>query len=68
MFTTDPEIMKIVLATEFSGYEKGDRFKDSARSVLGEGVFNSDGDMWKYGTVYYICVTSLKILPDSIDP
>ncbi|KZS95587.1 cytochrome P450 monooxygenase pc-1 [Sistotremastrum niveocremeum HHB9708] len=48
MFTTNPEIVKIILATNFPGYEKGRRFKFNMRSVLGDGIFNSDGDIWKF--------------------
>lgn len=47
MFTTDPNIVKTILATDFPGYEKGDQFKFNVKSVLGDGVFNSDGELWK---------------------
>lgn len=46
--TCDPNIIKCVLATEFHNYEKGDIFKQQMASVLGTGVFNSDGEMWKW--------------------
>ncbi|EJD03502.1 cytochrome P450 monooxygenase pc-1 [Fomitiporia mediterranea MF3/22] len=48
IITTEPEHVKAVLATEFENYEKGDVFKDHMRSVLGDGVFNADGDMWRF--------------------
>ncbi|KZS95633.1 cytochrome P450 monooxygenase pc-3 [Sistotremastrum niveocremeum HHB9708] len=48
MFTTDPNIVKTILATDFPGYEKGDQFKFNVKSVLGDGVFNSDGELWKF--------------------
>ncbi|KZT09730.1 cytochrome P450 monooxygenase pc-3 [Laetiporus sulphureus 93-53] len=41
--TCDPAIIKTVLATEFQNYEKGPLFKEQMGSVLGTGVFNSDG-------------------------
>ncbi|KAL1743862.1 cytochrome P450 [Schizophyllum fasciatum] len=47
-FTTCPEHIKLILATDFANYEKGPRFRFNMRSVLGTGVFNSDGDMWKF--------------------
>lgn len=38
-----------MLATDFANYEKGPRFQNAMRSVLGTGVFNSDpGDFWKF--------------------
>jgi len=36
-----------ILATDFDNFEKGWKFRWYAHSVLGTGVFNSDGDMWK---------------------
>ncbi|KAF7303478.1 Cytochrome P450 monooxygenase [Mycena indigotica] len=46
--TTAPEHIKLILATDFNNYVKGERFRYGMRGVLGTGVFNSDGDMWKF--------------------
>ncbi|KAJ2916358.1 hypothetical protein MD484_g4071, partial [Candolleomyces efflorescens] len=48
IFTTSPEHIKLILATDFQNFVKGERFGESMRSVLGTGVFNSDGEMWKF--------------------
>ncbi|KAF9492647.1 cytochrome P450 [Pleurotus eryngii] len=48
MFTTSPEYIKIILATDFANYEKGEEFNSVVASLLGNGVFSSDGDMWKF--------------------
>ncbi|KAI5115359.1 hypothetical protein M0805_009652 [Coniferiporia weirii] len=48
IFTIEPEHIKQVLVTEFSNFEKGSEFMYAAHSVLGVGVFNSDGEMWKF--------------------
>ncbi|KAJ7179786.1 cytochrome P450 monooxygenase pc-1 [Mycena filopes] len=48
IFTTEPEYIKIILATDFTNYVKGDGLRNCMGSVLGTGVFNSDGDMWKF--------------------
>ncbi|KAJ6481097.1 cytochrome P450 monooxygenase pc-1 [Mycena sanguinolenta] len=48
MLTTEPEHIKRILSTEFNNFVKGDRFKNGMRSVLGNGVFNSDGEQWKF--------------------
>ncbi|KAI1789057.1 cytochrome P450 [Ganoderma leucocontextum] len=45
---TDANIVKTILATQFQEFEKGDTFRDTMEDVLGEGVFNADGDMWKF--------------------
>ncbi|KAJ7243965.1 cytochrome P450 monooxygenase pc-1 [Mycena rebaudengoi] len=48
IFTTHPEHIKYILATDFNNYVKGERFQHGMNSVLGSGVFNSDGEMWKF--------------------
>ncbi|GJE84227.1 cytochrome P450 [Phanerochaete sordida] len=46
--TTDAAVIKSVLATDFNNWVKGERFDTYVRSVLGTGVFNSDGRLWKF--------------------
>ncbi|EKM59241.1 uncharacterized protein PHACADRAFT_249548 [Phanerochaete carnosa HHB-10118-sp] len=46
--TSDASVVKAILANEFTSFVKGKRFDICMRSVLGTGVFNSDGDMWKF--------------------
>ncbi|KAH9900019.1 cytochrome P450 monooxygenase pc-3 [Cubamyces lactineus] len=46
--TTDPNVVKTVLATDFANYEKGEMFHDYTDSLFGTGVFNADGDLWKF--------------------
>ncbi|KAF8174326.1 cytochrome P450 [Mycena galopus ATCC 62051] len=48
IFTTCPEHIKIMLVSDFANYEKGPEFRYGTDSVLGTGVFNSDGEMWKF--------------------
>ncbi|ESK94736.1 cytochrome p450 monooxygenase pc-1 [Moniliophthora roreri MCA 2997] len=48
IFTTTPEHIQQILATDFKNYEKGTRFRKDMGAVLGVGVFNADGDMWKF--------------------
>ncbi|PBK98060.1 cytochrome P450 [Armillaria gallica] len=48
MFTTEPEHIKALLATQFQDFEKGQSFYVAAESLLGAGIFNSDGDIWKF--------------------
>nr|GAT60764.1 cytochrome P450 monooxygenase [Mycena chlorophos] len=43
----DPAHIQRMFATDFEGWEKGDRFRWQFAS-LGLGVFVSDGDMWKF--------------------
>ncbi|KAJ7181117.1 cytochrome P450 [Mycena filopes] len=48
ILTVWPEHIKIILATDFNNYVKGERFQFNVGSVLGTGVFNSDGEMWNF--------------------
>ncbi|KAF8075954.1 cytochrome P450 monooxygenase pc-3 [Lyophyllum atratum] len=47
-FTAEPGYIKAILATQFDAFEKGPQFDLQMRSFLGTGVFNSDGEMWKF--------------------
>ncbi|OBZ76028.1 hypothetical protein A0H81_03501 [Grifola frondosa] len=46
--TTDPDIVKTVLALEFPNFEKGEVLRNNLNAIFGTGVFNSDGEMWKF--------------------
>ncbi|KAF5341462.1 hypothetical protein D9758_013949 [Tetrapyrgos nigripes] len=48
VMTTEPEHIKAILATQFDDFHKGPLEEDQWMSLLGLGVFNSDGDMWKF--------------------
>ncbi|KIJ61017.1 hypothetical protein HYDPIDRAFT_31717 [Hydnomerulius pinastri MD-312] len=48
IFTTEPEHIKAILATQFTSFAKGPIFWDQFNSLLGTGVFNSDADIWKF--------------------
>ncbi|KAF9040806.1 cytochrome P450 monooxygenase pc-1 [Panaeolus papilionaceus] len=46
--TTEPHHVKGILATQFESFEKGPVFRFQMNSLLGQGIFNADGDMWKF--------------------
>ncbi|KAI5997178.1 cytochrome P450 [Pisolithus albus] len=51
ILTTEPEHFKAILATQFNSFEKGKlrpEFADELRGLLGTGVFNADGEVWKF--------------------
>ncbi|KAH9858786.1 cytochrome P450 [Lenzites betulinus] len=48
LFTSEPEHIKAILATDFGSFEKGPGFRSQMKSLLGVGVFNADGDLWKF--------------------
>ncbi|KAJ7598552.1 cytochrome P450 [Mycena floridula] len=47
-FTMEPQNIKAMLATQFDDFEKGPEVRGVLRGLLGTGVFNADGDMWKF--------------------
>ncbi|KAL1713598.1 cytochrome P450 [Schizophyllum commune] len=48
IITLEPDHIKAILATQFEEFEKGPVVIEIGQSLLGQGVFNSDGDMWKF--------------------
>ncbi|KAJ8474484.1 hypothetical protein ONZ45_g15936 [Pleurotus djamor] len=48
LFTTEPQHVKAILATQFDDFEKGPASEAQFSTFLGTGVFNSDGDRWKF--------------------
>jgi len=47
MFSSDPEVIMHITAKNFYNWEKGPSFVDAFAELLGEGIFNSNGDQWK---------------------
>ncbi|KAH7338429.1 cytochrome P450 [Rhizoctonia solani] len=47
ILTVEPEVVKAILSTDFNSFEKGSDLQGRMFSVLGNGVFNSDGETWK---------------------
>ncbi|XP_042516122.1 cytochrome P450 94A1-like [Macadamia integrifolia] len=46
--TTDPANIQHILKNEFNLYPKGDFFRDTLTNFLGDGIFNADGDNWRF--------------------
>ncbi|KAK1233682.1 Protein kinase alk2 [Marasmius sp. AFHP31] len=46
--TIEPLHVKTILATQFNSHPKGTIFNGLVKSLLGTGVFNSDGETWKF--------------------
>ena len=46
--TVDHEVIKFVLATGFASFSKGPKQQARLESFLGDGIFNRDGDLWKF--------------------
>jgi hypothetical protein len=46
--TLNPQNIQKILAIDFETYRKGKLLNNIMETVLGVGVFNSDGDMWQF--------------------
>ncbi|TKY62746.1 Cytochrome P450 94A1 [Spatholobus suberectus] len=47
VITANPDNVEHMLKTRFDNYPKGDRFIHLLQDFLGQGIFNSDSDLWK---------------------
>ncbi|KAH7353040.1 hypothetical protein KP509_19G076400 [Ceratopteris richardii] len=45
--TADPRNVEYALRTRFDNYPKGQDFSDIFHDLLGHGIFNADGQLWK---------------------
>ncbi|XP_071720664.1 cytochrome P450 94A1-like [Rutidosis leptorrhynchoides] len=48
VITGNPQIVQHILKNQFSMYQKGDIFHNTLYDLLGDGIFNVDGDEWKF--------------------
>lgn len=48
VITANPENVEYILKTRFSNYPKGKPFSTILGDLLGKGIFNVDGDLWKF--------------------
>ncbi|KAH7332564.1 cytochrome P450 monooxygenase pc-3 [Rhizoctonia solani] len=46
--TMDHDVIKYMLATGFNSFGKGRILQDRFESLLGDGIFNRDGELWKF--------------------
>ncbi|TMW92866.1 hypothetical protein EJD97_012464 [Solanum chilense] len=48
IFTANPSNVEHILKTCFHNYQKGYFGKETLKDLLGNGIFNADGEIWKY--------------------
>ncbi|KAJ3095987.1 hypothetical protein HDU96_000926 [Phlyctochytrium bullatum] len=48
VFTVDPAVVEYALKTNFENFEKGPRIHHLFECFLGDGIFNTDGEHWKW--------------------
>ncbi|KLO17806.1 cytochrome P450 [Schizopora paradoxa] len=47
-FTAEPAHIKQLLASEFDNFVKGEKTAEALNTVFGTGIFNADGNLWKF--------------------
>ncbi|KAI9161074.1 hypothetical protein LWI28_014199 [Acer negundo] len=47
VFTANPSNIEYILKTNFENYPKGERMISLLEDFLGQGIFNSNGELWK---------------------
>lgn len=55
LLTANPLDIHYILSKNFSNYPKGDKFR-KLFDILGDGVFNSDGELWEIHRKVTMCV------------
>ncbi|KAH7517340.1 hypothetical protein FEM48_Zijuj09G0053100 [Ziziphus jujuba var. spinosa] len=48
IMTANPAVVQHILKTNFPIYQKGDAFRVPLSDLLGDGIFNAEGDSWKF--------------------
>lgn len=64
LFTVDPANVEYILKTNFSNYVKGPAAHEIQYDLLGDGIFNSDGEMWRLQRKSASLEFSSKMLKD----
>lgn len=59
VITANPMNVEYMLKTNFENYPKGKRINSLLEDFLGDGIFNSDGEMWKVSLVASSCHVTL---------
>ncbi|KAM5563554.1 cytochrome P450 94A2 [Rosa sericea] len=48
VITANPTVVQHILKTNFPNYQKGESSRQILQELLGDGIFNADGDNWKF--------------------
>jgi len=48
IWTVDHDVIKFALATGFEHFEKGPTQRERSETMMGDGIFNRDGEVWRF--------------------
>ncbi|KAL5214698.1 hypothetical protein ABZP36_003850 [Zizania latifolia] len=64
VYTVDPANVEYILKTNFANYGKGTMIHDVMEDLLGDGIFNVDGAMWRQQRKVASLEFSTRVLRD----
>jgi len=62
---SSPEAVKHILSGNFKNYVKGEQVREVFKELLGEGIFTSDGAVWKFHRKVASHMFSVRLLRES---
>lgn len=62
IYTAAPENVQHMLKNNFENYEKGQKIHDLYQELLGDGIFATDGAVWKYHRKFHSHLFSKNLL------
>jgi len=66
--TIDPVVIKTILQDEFNNFEKGEPFDVVFRDLLGDGIFNADGEKWRKQRKAASHLFTYRVLRETMGP
>eukprot|EP01130_Rhizamoeba_saxonica_P016220 TRINITY_DN7456_c0_g1_i1.p1 TRINITY_DN7456_c0_g1~~TRINITY_DN7456_c0_g1_i1.p1 ORF type:complete len:358 (-),score=41.01 TRINITY_DN7456_c0_g1_i1:40-1113(-) len=67
IFINNPNDVRHILKDNFTNFEKGSIMKEAFQPVLGDGIFNADGNLWRPQRKIYSHMFKIKNLRDMLD-
>ncbi|KAL2651540.1 hypothetical protein R1flu_019668 [Riccia fluitans] len=64
--TVNPQNLEHILKTNFANYPKGETVLEAFKPLLGDGIFNADGEVWKFQRKVAVTEFSSKTMRDFI--
>jgi cytochrome P450 len=66
IFVNDPIMLEHILKTRFSVYDKGVQYHNICKDVIGNGIFNSDGERWRVKRKVAASIFSVKSFKEAV--
>ncbi|KAF9586910.1 hypothetical protein IFM89_039865 [Coptis chinensis] len=67
IFTSDPAIVEHILKSNFPNYGKGGYFHTIMEDMMGDGIINVDGELWKTQRTYSKAISEATASNNAVD-